>query len=91
MFDADNTWSAKIPSCLKPGPYVLRHETMAIQESFELGGAQFYPQCSQIWVSGGVDVIEPELVALPGDIQPDDPGVLFDSHEAMETLEYTCP
>ncbi|KAK2806486.1 hypothetical protein FQN50_005769 [Emmonsiellopsis sp. PD_5] len=91
MFDADKTWNITIPSCLAPGPYVIRHETMAIQASDELGGAQFYPQCAQVWVSGGTDVIEPALVSLPGDIQPDDPGVLFDRAAAMESGNYTCP
>ncbi|KAK2739533.1 Esterase/lipase/thioesterase [Onygenales sp. PD_40] len=91
MFDADKTWNITIPSCLAPGPYVIRHETMAIQASQQLGGAQFYPQCAQVWVSGGTDTIEPALVSLPGDIQPDDPGVLFDRAAAMESGEYTCP
>ena len=91
MFDADNTWNVTIPSCIKPGPYVIRHETMAIQGSKEAGGVQFYPQCSQVWISGGTDPIEPELVALPGDIQPDSPSVLFDPSAAMDALEYTPP
>jgi hypothetical protein len=91
MFDADNTWNVTIPSCIKPGPYVIRHETMAIQSANEPGGAQFYPQCSQVWISGGTDPIEPELVALPGDIQPDSPSVLFEPSEVKETLKYTPP
>ncbi|PGH13066.1 hypothetical protein AJ79_03903 [Helicocarpus griseus UAMH5409] len=92
MYDADNTWNITIPPCIAPGPYIIRHETMAIQDSDEPGGAQFYPQCSQVWVSGGVEpTVEPTLVSLPGDIQPDDPGVLFDRKAALESGEYTCP
>lgn len=64
---------------------------MAVQGAAESGGAQFYPQCSQVWVSDGLGTAEPDLVALPGDIQPDDPSVLFDPKEVKETLEYTPP
>jgi hypothetical protein len=91
MFDADNTWNITIPKCLKPGPYVIRHETMAIQESTEPGGSQFYPQCSQVLVRDGLGTFEPDLVALPGDIQPDDPSVLFDPSDVEKPEDYTPP
>lgn len=90
MYDADNTWNITIPACIKPGPYVIRHETMAVQGSAEPAGSQFYPQCSQVWISS-TGTLEPDLVALPGDIQPDDPSVLFDPKEVKETHEYTPP
>ncbi|KAJ6261602.1 Endoglucanase-7 [Drechslerella dactyloides] len=78
MYDNGMKWTFTIPKCLANGPYLIRHETMAVQDSDELGKAQFYPNCAQVYVSGGTGKLKPKLVKLPGDIQPTDPGVLFE-------------
>ncbi|KIK96833.1 glycoside hydrolase family 61 protein, partial [Paxillus rubicundulus Ve08.2h10] len=38
-----------IPSTLKPGQYLIRHEIIALHLATELGGAEFYPSCTQVW------------------------------------------
>ena len=43
MIKADNTWTVTIPSNVKPGNYVLRHETIALHEAGTEGKAQLYP------------------------------------------------
>jgi cellulase len=43
MIANNNTWSVKIPSSIKPGNYVLRHETIALHQAQSVGGAQNYP------------------------------------------------
>jgi cellulase len=43
MIKAGNSWEVTIPATLKPGNYVLRHETIALHESQKVGGAQLYP------------------------------------------------
>src|ERR1700761_3966399 len=53
MIKNSNTWKVKIPSTIKPGNYVLRHETIALHEGDRSGKAQNYPQCINIVVSGG--------------------------------------
>jgi cellulase len=42
MIKAGSAWTVKIPTTIKAGNYVLRHETIALHEGFE-GKAQFYP------------------------------------------------
>ncbi|KAK6360989.1 Esterase/lipase/thioesterase [Orbilia blumenaviensis] len=89
MYDDGMKWTFQIPKCIKNGPYLIRHETMAIHNSQVLGGAQFYPNCAQVWVSGGTGKLKPKLVKLPGDIQPTDPGVLFERKDLP--FDYTVP
>jgi hypothetical protein len=93
MYDAGNTWNITVPKCLPDGPYLIRHETMAIQDSNVRGGAQFYPNCAQVWVSGGSATLDLVAVGveLPGDIQPDDEGVLFDPRKPLTEYVYSVP
>ncbi|KAI0109868.1 lytic polysaccharide monooxygenase [Daldinia grandis] len=46
------TWKVTIPSSLKSGNYVLRHELIALHEAGTEGKAQMYPQCINLQVSG---------------------------------------
>lgn len=43
MIKNDNTWTVKIPASVKPGNYVLRHETIALHEAGTEGRSQPYP------------------------------------------------
>ncbi|PPQ72829.1 hypothetical protein CVT26_003338 [Gymnopilus dilepis] len=87
MKDA-NTWylasvaagavaNSSIPSTLAPGNYLIRHEIIALQIAVSMGGAEFYPSCSQLRV-GGSQTGAPqasELVSLPGAYSDSDPGI----------------
>ena len=66
---------------------------MAIQYSSVLGGAQFYPNCAQVWASGGSATLDLKAVGvkLPGDIRPEDEGVLFDSRKPLTDYTYKAP
>lgn len=46
------TWVTTIPDSIAPGKYVLRHETIALHSAGNAGGAQAYPQCVNIEVTG---------------------------------------
>lgn len=48
----NNTWEMKIPDNVKPGKYVLRHEIIALHSAGDQNGAQNYPQCFNIEISG---------------------------------------
>ncbi|KAF7855300.1 uncharacterized protein EAF02_011559 [Botrytis sinoallii] len=48
----NNSWSVTIPESLAPGAYVLRHEIIALHSAEQADGAQNYPQCVNLWVSG---------------------------------------
>jgi len=47
-----NQWTVTIPESLAPGNYVLRHEIIALHSAGQENGAQAYPQCVNIEVTG---------------------------------------
>jgi cellulase len=49
---AANQWTVNIPESLAPGNYVLRHEIIALHSAGQENGAQAYPQCINIEVTG---------------------------------------
>ncbi|TVY35011.1 Polysaccharide monooxygenase, partial [Lachnellula occidentalis] len=49
---AGNAYTYTIPSCLAAGSYIVRHEIIALQTAGEYPGAQFYPSCHQIKITG---------------------------------------
>ncbi|KDR76812.1 hypothetical protein GALMADRAFT_31073, partial [Galerina marginata CBS 339.88] len=69
--------NASIPRNLAPGNYLIRHEIIALQIAVSMGGAEFYPSCSQLRI-GGDQTGAPqtsELVSLPGAYSDTDPGI----------------
>ncbi|KAL2262363.1 hypothetical protein VTK26DRAFT_1546 [Humicola hyalothermophila] len=52
---ANNSWQVEIPRGLERGPYVLRHEIVALHYAGRRGGAQNYPLCMNLWVEEGGD------------------------------------
>jgi len=66
-----------VPSCLKPGYYLVRHEIIALHSAWDVGGAQFYPSCHQLELSGSGTVIPTQLVSIPGVYEPLDPGIFI--------------
>ncbi|KAI2619968.1 glycoside hydrolase family 61 protein [Hypoxylon sp. NC1633] len=52
MIANNNSWTTKIPASIAPGNYVLRHEIIALHGGWSLNGAQNYPQCINIQITG---------------------------------------
>jgi hypothetical protein len=77
-----------IPSCLKKGYYLVRHEIIALHASYTYPGAQFYPGCHQLNVTGGGSTTPSALVAFPGAYAGSDPGITYDAYKATT---YTIP
>jgi cellulase len=82
----NNSWTVNIPSDIKPGKYVVRHEIIALQFANKgtpdgVGstntGAQFYPICANIEVIGS-GMVTPSGVKFPGGYSPRDSGILKD-------------
>jgi cellulase len=71
------TWKVTIPSDIKPGLYVMRHELIALHFGEKLNGAQFYVNCLNVEVTGD-GTAEPEGVKFPGAYKAQDPGILDD-------------
>ncbi|KAI9689311.1 MAG: hypothetical protein M1822_009961 [Bathelium mastoideum] len=48
----NNSWVVTIPKDIAPGNYVLRHEIIALHSAEEAGGAQLYPHCVNLAITG---------------------------------------
>ncbi|KAI1850992.1 hypothetical protein JX265_007317 [Neoarthrinium moseri] len=82
-------WSSKIPTSLKPGKYLIRHELLALHQA---NTPQFYPECAQIEVTGSGSAVPGGefLTKIPGYASQSDPGVTVDIYQGKATT-YTCP
>ncbi|KAL7281321.1 hypothetical protein ACG7TL_004630 [Trametes sanguinea] len=80
---ADSIYTFTIPPNLQPGQYIIRHEIIALHGAFAYPGAQFYPSCIQIEVSGSGNAFPDasSLVSFPGAYTPETPGIVFDVYD----------
>ncbi len=68
------TVSVTIPATIAAGKYVLRHEIIALHGGYNPNGAQNYPQCINLEITGsGTD--NPPGVAGEALYSPEDPGI----------------
>ncbi|KAK4099558.1 carbohydrate-binding module family 1 protein [Parathielavia hyrcaniae] len=74
-----NSWLVQIPSDLKAGNYVLRHEIIALHGAGSPNGAQSYPQCINLRVTGSGSNV-PSGVAGTSLYTASDPGILFNPY-----------
>lgn len=84
----NNTWIVRIPEDLETGNYVLRHEIIALHSSEEADGAQNYPQCFNLAVTG-TGSLQPTGVLGTKLYQESDPGILFNIYTSP--LTYIMP
>ncbi|PVG02833.1 glycoside hydrolase [Serendipita vermifera] len=85
------TWPVTIPSQLAPGDYLLRYENLALHGGSHLGGAQFYPVCIQLTVTGAGTVSPTGNLAFPGAYSATDPGILFNPYNEDEVNDAYIP
>ncbi|KAK1763649.1 glycoside hydrolase, partial [Phialemonium atrogriseum] len=83
-----NSWTVTIPSSVAPGNYVLRHEIIALHSAGQPNGAQAYPQCINLEVTGSGSAV-PSGEPATSFYTPEDPGILFNLYEP--DLQYTIP
>ena len=83
-----NAWTVEIPASLAAGNYVLRHEIIGLHSAGQANGAQAYPQCINIEVTGGGSA-----TPAGGDFTTfytaDEPGILFNLYQDFS--EYPIP
>jgi len=84
--------SINLPSNIAPGSYLIRHEIIALQLAVSIGGAEFYPSCSQLTIGGNGTgkPQENELVSFPGAYRDNDPGI-FVPNVYNGNLDYQFP
>ncbi|KAI0844749.1 lytic polysaccharide monooxygenase [Daldinia vernicosa] len=87
------TWQVTIPSALKSGNYVLRHEIIALHEGGTEGKAQMYPQCINLQVSGS-GTQSPDGVVGTQLYTSTDPGILhniYNDEKLTSVSDYVIP
>jgi lytic cellulose monooxygenase (C1-hydroxylating) len=67
-----------MPSYLLRAEMIGLHEADVSYEKNPIRGAQFYPDCVQLEVTGDGTVELPKGVSFPGAYSYDDPGVVYD-------------
>ncbi|KAJ5175280.1 Endoglucanase-4 [Penicillium canariense] len=85
---AGNRWTVTIPSSIASGNYVMRHEIIALHSAGQQDGAQNYPQCLNLQVTGGGSA-EPEGTLGEELYTETDPGILINIYTTLSS--YTIP
>ncbi|KAL8840986.1 MAG: hypothetical protein Q9176_003558 [Flavoplaca citrina] len=85
------SWDVKIPQCVKPGNYVLRHEIIALHEAFDTNKAQNYPQCINLKITGGGSSAMGEGVPATQFYKPGDPGITVGIYNPLTGYEIPGP
>ena len=83
LIAASNSWTLTIPPSIAPGGYVLRHEIIALHSADEKDGAQNYPQCINLKVTGeGNDGLESGTLG-PSLYNSADPGIAISIYSKL--------
>ncbi|KAF2221453.1 glycosyl hydrolase family 61-domain-containing protein [Elsinoe ampelina] len=84
------TWTTPIPKELPDGAYVARHEIIALHGAGSANGAQLYPNCVNLKISGGSGTMSTDGVDASTMYSPTDPGLLVPNIYGGIT-SYTIP
>lgn len=88
LIAANNSWTVTVPQSVAPGNYVLRHEIIALHSAQNPDGAQNYPQCVNLKVTGsGTDKLASGTLGTEL-YRPDDAGIAVNIYQK---LTYTIP
>ncbi|KAK0184835.1 glycoside hydrolase family 61 protein F [Armillaria mellea] len=87
---SNSVYTFTIPSSLKAGQYIIRHEIIALHGAFSYPGAQFYPSCIQVQVTGSGNAYPTSFVSFPGAYTASTPGIVFDIYTDT-SLAYPIP
>ncbi|TDZ14194.1 Endoglucanase-4 [Colletotrichum orbiculare MAFF 240422] len=82
------TYTTTIPSDVKPGKYVWRHEIIALHSAGQENGAQNYPQCLNFEITGS-GTKQPEGTLATKLYTPTDAGILVSIYSSLTS--YTIP
>lgn len=88
LISKNNTWEVRIPATLAAGNYVLRHEIIALHGAGSANGAQAYPQCFNLKVTGS-GTLKPPGVRGTALYKATDPGILVNIYTS--SVNYIVP
>lgn len=86
----NNSWTVTIPSSIAAGNYVLRHEIIALHSAGQENGAQNYPQCVNLKVTGGGSD-KPAGTVGTKLYTPSDEGIAFDIYAQLDSYPIPGP
>jgi hypothetical protein len=84
----NNSWTVTIPSDIAPGNYVLRHEIIALHSAGTVDGAQNYPQCVNLEVTGSGTATPSGVLGTALYVETD-PGIEINIYTSLST--YVIP
>jgi len=90
MIAQNNTWPVTVPSTLAAGKYVFRHEIIALHSAGALNGAQSYPQCLNIEVTGS-GTEKPDGVVGTSLYKADEDGIIFNINNGVTAYPIPGP
>ncbi|KAI1060883.1 hypothetical protein LB507_010077 [Fusarium sp. FIESC RH6] len=86
-----NSWKFTVPKNLKAGNYVLRHEIIGLHSAGQTNGAQAYPQCINLKVTGSGS----QALSGGGDFTkfytPNDAGIKFNLYGQFSSYDIPGP
>lgn len=88
LISNNNSRTVTIPSSIEAGNYVLRHEIIALHSAENSNGAQNYPQCLNLKVTGGGSD-SPTGTLGTALYTNTDPGILVNIYQSLSS--YTIP
>ncbi|KAG9222230.1 hypothetical protein CCMSSC00406_0006527 [Pleurotus cornucopiae] len=89
LYANDHIYTFTVPARLRPGQYIIRHEIIALHAAWSYPGAQVYPSCIQVEVTGNGNDLPTNLVSFPGEYTPTTPGLVYDVY--TNTGPYPIP
>ena len=84
-------YSVDLPSNLAAGDYLIRHEIIGLHLADTVGGAEYYPSCTQIRVGGDGTGAPSDTVSFPGAYSDNDPGLVGDNFFSVLGSKYKFP
>ncbi|KAL1840826.1 hypothetical protein VTJ49DRAFT_7725 [Mycothermus thermophilus] len=85
----DDSYTFSIPSCIPPGDYLVRIQSLGIHNPWPAGVPQFYISCAQVTVTGGGNASPGPLASIPGAFKETDPGYTANIYNNFRS--YTVP
>ncbi|KAF5354458.1 hypothetical protein D9758_012416 [Tetrapyrgos nigripes] len=86
---SNSIYTFTIPKNLKAGQYIIRHEIIALHAAYTYPGAQVYPSCIQVQVTGSGSALPTSFVSFPGAYTASTPGIVYDAY--TNTSAYPIP
>ncbi|KAJ5588327.1 hypothetical protein N7537_011005 [Penicillium hordei] len=86
----NNSATVTIPSAIAAGNYVLRHEIIGLHSAGEENGAQNYPQCLNLKVTGGGSDA-PDGVLGTALYKATDPGIKISIYTSLDSYKIPGP